>query len=195
MRKILSESHQLLNKKVLILGKNSTLSKFIYKKINKDKFIVLRIDKTELNFLKNNYKKNLKKILKKFKPDIIINCIGKFSLNKNSNMNLFQINLLPTWEIINFYMKNKTNIKVRILIIGSSSYSSPRKKYMLYASSKSALNSLVNSAIEYFDKSKIHLKIINPKTFGGKHLGKFKKKVNEDVNKVVKLVDKYISKS
>ena len=71
MRKILSESHQLLNKKVLILGKNSTLSKFIYKKINKDKFIVLRIGKTELNFLKNNYKKNLKKILKKFKPDII----------------------------------------------------------------------------------------------------------------------------
>ena len=66
---------------------------------------------------------------------------------------------------------------------------------MLYASSKSALNSLVNSAIEYFDKSKIHLKIINPKTFGGKHLGKFKKKVNEDINKVVKLVDKYISKS
>ena len=115
MRKILSESHQLLNKKVLILGKNSTLSKFIYKKINKDKFIVLRIGKTELNFLKNNYKKNLKKILKTFKPDIIINCIGKFSLNKNSNMNLFQINLLPTWEIINFYMKNKTNIKVTIL--------------------------------------------------------------------------------
>ena len=39
------------------------------------------------------------------------------------------------------------------------------------------------------------VKIINPKTFGGKHLGKFKKKVNEDINKVVKLVDKYISKS
>ena len=194
MRKILSESHQLLNKKVLILGKNSTLSKSIYKKINKDKFTVLRIGKTELNFLKSNYKRNLKKILKTFKPDIIINCIGKFSLNKNSNMDLFQINLLPTWEIIKFYLKNKTNKKVRILIIGSSSYSSPRKKYMLYASSKSALNSLVKSAIEYFDKSKIQLKILNPKTFGGKHLGTYKKKVNEDINKVVKLVDKYISK-
>ena len=195
MKKILSGSHQLLNKKILIFGKNSTLSNFIYKKINKDKFDVLRIGRTEVNFLKNNYKKKLKIIIQKFKPDIIINCIGKFSLNKNSNIDLFQINLLPTWEIIKYYMDNKSEKKVSILIIGSSSYSSPRKKYMLYASSKSALNSLVKSAIEYFDKSKIQLKILNPKTFGGKHLGTYKKKVNEDINKVVKLVDKYISKS
>ena len=42
-------------------------------------------------------------------------------------------------------------------------------------------------------KDKVDIKILNPRTFGGKHLKHFKKIINEDVNKVAKLIYRYIS--
>ena len=54
---------------------------------------------------------------------------------------------------------------------------------MLYAATKSALNSLCKSAEEYFVDSKVSIKIYNPSTFGGKHLGRFVKKSSHSFDK------------
>ncbi len=195
MKKIHTEFPQLLNnkKKILLLGKNSTLCKNFLTRIDKEKFDIFLYGKKNINFLNKKDDKKLHQILKRIQPDIIINFIGKFELNSRSNMDLFKINISPTWELISFYLKKKNDKKIKLLIIGSSSQSSPRKKYMLYAASKTALNNLVRSAKENFKNSKVDIKILNPRTFGGKHLKHFKKVINEDVNKVAKLIYRYIS--
>ena len=196
MRKIHLGYHQSLkNKKILIIGANSSLAKEVVKIIDKSKFLITKIYKSELNFNKNYKSSKIKKIIKYTKPDIIVNFIGKFSLNNKANQNILTSNILPTWEIIKYFQTNNTNRPIKIIILGSSSYKSPRKKYMLYAATKSALNSLCKSAEEYFVDSKVSIKIYNPSTFGGKHLGRFAKKSNININLVAKKVYKYINQT
>lgn len=194
MKKIHLEYPLLLSKKkILLLGKNSTLSKKLFNEINRNNFEVVRCGRNEINFLNSDYKKKLNKILNKNRPDIIVNLIGKFELNNKSNFDIVRLNLLPTWQLIRYFMNKKSKKKIKIIIIGSSSHSSPRKKYMLYASSKTALNNLARSAKEFFSNSNIDIKIFNPRTFGGKHLSNFKKVINEDINKVAKSIYRYIN--
>ena len=42
-------------------------------------------------------------------------------------MDLFKINISPTWELISFYLKKKNDKKIKLVVIGSSSQSSPKK--------------------------------------------------------------------
>ena len=196
MRKIHLGSHQSLNnKKILIIGANSYLAKEVIKIIDKSRFSIIKIYKTKLNFNKNYKSLKLKKILENTKPNIIINFIGKFSINQEANQNILISNILPTWEIIKYFQTYKSRKHVKIIILGSSSFKSPRKKYMLYAATKSALNSLCKSAEEFFANSKVSIKIYNPSTFGGKHLGRFAKKSNININLVAKKVYKYINQA
>tara|TARA_B100000795_G_C22806241_1_gene445049 strand:- start:8638 stop:9252 length:615 start_codon:yes stop_codon:yes gene_type:complete len=196
MKKIPLEYNQSskTKKKILILGKNSTLSKELYTLIKKDNFDIERTTKKEINFKSDNYRTKLKKKILSFNPDIIINFIGKFNLNEKATKDLLILNTLPTWEILKIFLHKKIKKKTNLLIIGSSSFDSPRKKYMLYAASKSALNSLIGSAIEYFSDTKMSIKIFNPSTFGGKHIDGFNKKINIDANKVAKDIYRYIKK-
>ena len=157
-------------KKILIFGKNSTLAKKVYDEIKNDNYQIYRITKKEINF------------------------IGKFDLNNKATKNILLLNILPTWEIIRIFLHKKIIKKTTLIIIGSSSYRSSRKKYMLYASSKAALNSLVKSAMEYFSDTKMSIKIFNPTTFGGKHIDGFNKKTNIDANKVAKGIYRYIKR-
>tara|TARA_B100001175_G_C19422724_1_gene596967 strand:- start:238 stop:798 length:561 start_codon:yes stop_codon:yes gene_type:complete len=185
----------LKNKKILIIGANSYLAKQVIKIIDKSKFLITKVYKKKLNFNKNYKSSKLRKILKSTEPDIIVNFIGKFSLNHEANQNILTSNILPTWEIIKFFQVNESKKHIKIIILGSSSHKSPRKKYMLYAATKSALNSLCKSAEEFFADSKVSIKIYNPSTFGGKHLGKFAKKSNININLVAKKVYKYINQT
>ena len=121
MKKIHTEFPQLLNKKkkILLLGKNSTLCKNFLTRIDKEKFDIFLYGKKNINFLNKKDDKKLHKILKRIQPDIIINFIGKFELNSRSNMDLFKINISPTWELISFYLKKKNDKKIKLLIIAS----------------------------------------------------------------------------
>ena len=132
MKKIRIGSHQSLNnKKILIIGANSYLAKEVIKIIDKSRFSIIKIYKTKLNFNKNYKSLKLKKILENTKPNIIINFIGKFSINQEANQNILISNILPTWEIIKYFQTYNSRKHVKIIILGSSSYKSPRKKYML----------------------------------------------------------------
>ena len=195
MRKTHLESHQLLeSKKILIFGSNSSLAKELLKINNKQKYLWIKISRKHLDFNSNYKSSKLIKLLDKIQPSIIINLIGKFDTNRNADKSLLISNILPTWEIIKYFQKKKIKKKINILILGSSSYKSPRKNYMLYAASKAGLNSLCKSAKEFFSFSNITIKIFNPSTFGGKHLGKYAKKSNIDINLVAKKVYRYINK-
>lgn len=196
MKKIPLEYHRLskVKKKIIIIGSNSTLAKEFIKFLNQKDLLIFKISKKDINFSKNYKSIKLFKMLKNINPDIILNCVGKFALNKSATEELLVINVLPTWELIKFYMKNKPKKKVNLIVLGSSSYKSPRKKYMMYSASKVALYRLVKSAEEFFIRSNFKIKIFNPSTFGGKHINTFKKKPNDNIYLVAKKVYSYINK-
>lgn len=195
MRKILTESPQLLNKKkLLIFGKNSTLAKDLLKTLDKKNFDLVLLGKKQLNFLSTNVEKKISNCIKKNNPDIIINFIGKFELNNKADKDILMLNLYINWLIIKFYLNKKIPKKISLIFLGSNSSNSPRRNYMLYAASKTGLNNLIKSSLDYFNKTKLSLKIFNPKTFGGKHLNKFKKKINIDSYQVAKMIYNYIKK-
>lgn len=152
--------------KILLLGSSGSLGKALYKVIcDNDNFVVYAPTSKELDFSNKKSKDKLFNILKKQNCDAIINCIGKFADNSSDYNYIFDPNLKSNWEILQYFLKNKQKKMVKIILIGSSAYSGPRKNYMLYAASKAALNSLYKSAKEKFQESKISIYIDNPKPF------------------------------
>ncbi len=153
-------------KKILLLGGSGSLGQALSKIIfENDSYFIFSPSSKELNFSQNKSKDKLFDILKKQNFDAIINCIGKFANNSADYNYIFDPNLKSNWEILQYFLQNKQKKRVKIILIGSSAYSGPRKDYMLYAASKAALNSLYKSAKEKFHGSNISVFIYNPKPF------------------------------
>ncbi len=177
-------------KKILIIGSNGNLAKSILKEINSSKFNIFKISRKEIDFDTKKSSSKLNKYLKKNNPDSIINCIGLFKGNNFDFTSIFNINTKVAWDLINFYrLENKK--KVKIILIGSSAYNKPRKNYILYAASKSALNSIVKSAKDLFINDNIKVYILNPPAMKSKMRDKFFKN-NE---KIKRMSDKEIDPS
>jgi len=183
-------------KKILLLGAAGTLGNEINKLLKlSNNYEVICPSSSILNFKKLDSKKNLFQLIRKYKFDTIINCIGVFGDNTTEFSDIINPNLRSNWEIINYFLINKSNKRIKIILIGSSSYSGPRKNYMLYAASKSALNSLYKSAKEIFINKKIDIYIKNPKPFKSK-MTSFNndKKFKNDASIIAKQIYKIIKK-
>ena len=148
-------------KKILIIGSDGNLANCIIEKLVKTKFLIFKISRKEIDFEKKNSESKLNLCLKKINPNIIVNCVGIFKNNNFSFESTFKINTKISWDLINYY-RNNNKKKVKIFVIGSSAYNKPRKNYILYVASKSALNSMVRSAKDLFSKTNIEINIINP---------------------------------
>jgi short-subunit dehydrogenase len=181
-------------KKVLVMGSNSTLGKSIIKYIDKNKNKVIELNRKQLNCLSSNFEYKLFKFLKKNKPNIIINCIGFFDLNNGDFNKLIKINILPSWTLVKYFFLKKKS-KVKIMLIGSSSYNKPRKNYILYVAAKSALYNIYLSCRELFADTKIEFHIINPPAFKSKMRNKtLSLKNSNKINYKLKDVDKISKK-
>ena len=102
-------------------------------------------------------------LLKQIMPDVGVNCVGHFDdTNKETHFKTMNINVGSNWSIIKHYIDNKSIKPVKIIMVGSSSYNSVRKSYILYAASKTALYNVWQGACEYFLGSNITLGLINP---------------------------------
>ena len=90
--------------KILILGVSGMLGHQVYKYLdNEKKYKLSGIGKKKgfFDIDANNYLE-LKKILNKFKPNIVINCIGKLKNTKSSVDSMYRTNsLLPKYLEIN----------------------------------------------------------------------------------------------
>lgn len=168
-------------KNILILGSDSDLAKSLFKNINKSKNKIYRINKKKINFLDDDCKRKLSFYLKKIKPNIIINCVGFFDTNGGNFNKILQINIYPLWLLIKYFFLNN-NSKVKIMTIGSSSFNKPRKKYILYAAAKTAINNIYLSAKELFKNTNIKFHIINPPSMKTKMRKKFIKLLNLNYN-------------
>jgi len=150
-------------KKILIFGSTGGLGQEIVKLLNIDKFKLYLFSSKKLNFSKKNFIRKINYFLKNINPDIIINAAGIFGNNSVPFNKIFTINVMPSWEIIRYYLKNKPSKKKLIIFIGSTAYLGGRKNYILYSASKAALNSIYLGAKENFSLKKINLTIIHPK--------------------------------
>jgi short-subunit dehydrogenase len=185
-------------KKILILGSDGDLAKSIIENIDKKKNKIYKLNKKNINFNHSNSKKKIFFQLKKINPDIIINCIGYFDINIGDFDKIIKSNIYPTWVIIQYYLINN-NFKVKIFSIGSSCNNKPRKNYILYAASVTALNNMISSSKELFQGTNININIINPKAFKSKLRTKALKllKINKKKDKAMskkKITDQILNK-
>ncbi len=169
-------------KKVIIFGSTGGVGKEVVKILKKKPYDLFLFNKKKLNFNLSSSKIGLKKILKKIQPDIIINTSGILGNNQDDYRKIYDVNLMPNWEMIKFYKKLSFKKKIIIIFIGSSSYKSGRKNYILYASSKSALNNLYQGSREYLKKKNITLKLLN---FGKIYTPMIKKYVRQNSPNVI----------
>jgi short-subunit dehydrogenase len=186
-----------LNKKrIIILGSSGGLGAEVEKSLSKIKYKIYTFSSKNLNFLMKDSQKKIFLFLKKIDPDIVINCAGIFGNNSISFKNIFDINTKPSWEIINYYIKNVPKTKKLIILIGSTAYRGGRKNYILYSASKAALHSIYLGAKENFNSKILNLKIIHPKkieTKMVKHAKKAKvKQANYYAKKILNIINKNI---
>ena len=183
-------------KKILIIGSGGNLARCIIEELSKTNLSIFKISRKEIDFEKKDSKSKLNLYLKKINPDIIVNCVGIFKNNNFSFENTFNINTKISWDLIDYY-RSKNKKKVKIFVIGSSAYNKPRKNYILYVASKSALNSIVRSAKDLFTKTNIEIDIINPpamkstmrdKFFKGNKFNKKNSKIEIDPNIIAKKI-------
>ena len=180
--------------KILIFGSDGTLSKEIIKLINKNSTII-KINRKKLDFNKIKMNKEIRKILIKHNPDIIINSSGVLGSNVDLYENVFNTNFGSNWEIIKHYLKRKKSKKIKIIMVGSSAYKSGKKNYLLYSSSKSALHNLYLGAKETLKKKNINLLIYHPgrmKTKMIKNISFLKKNLGIEPSKIAKKIFKLI---
>jgi len=108
-----------------------------------------------------NQIKNITQILSKENPDWIFNCIGILGDNKSSFNEVFDPNVAINWAIIKYYLEH-LSANVKVVMVGSTSYESGRKNYILYSASKAALHNMWQGACESFKGSNILLGLIHP---------------------------------
>jgi len=175
-------------KKIIIFGSSGLIGKSLSKLFLSKNFEVIEITKKIVNFENENSYEKISQLLNSNQPDIIINSSGYFGYNDVDFQKLFTVNLKSNWDIIRYYIQNPPYKKIKIIMLGSSSYKYPRKNYVLYAASKSALYSLFRSTSELLEKTNVILGLVNP----GKILEVFEteeqKKTHLEVNEVSKKI-------
>lgn len=124
---------------------------------------VIPLNSSSINFSNPESDSKVQEILKHSMADIVVNCVGHFD-NKNIELHnkTFDINIGSSWSIIRYYIENPPTAPVKIIMVGSSSYKSGRKSYILYAASKAALYNVWQGACDYFNGSNVTLGLINP---------------------------------
>ena len=98
-------------KKILLIGSSGSLARQINKTfLLKNKFVIKNISRNEFNYIKNFNK--LKTIIKKFKPNFILNCaalVGLKSCENNPRL-AYEINSLFPSKLANVVVNTNINL-------------------------------------------------------------------------------------
>lgn len=146
--------------KVLMFGASGGIGSEVKKLLEQDHNIV-SIDRNKVN-LANGDETHIRRELALELPDIVINCAGVFGDNKIDYDTIFNVNVKTNWSILEYYKDVPPRKQVKFITIGSSSYDSGRKNYILYAATKAALFNIYQGASEYFEDSNLLIGLVNP---------------------------------
>lgn len=151
-----------MQNKVILLGSNGGVGSALLKQLSKDKYDIVCINRNEIDLSTDSAENKLHTVLAIIQPDIIVNCCGVFGDNNIDFDKVFNVNVKTNWSILNFYKNKPPQKTVKFLTIGSSSYDSGRRDYILYAATKAALFNIYQGASEYFADKNLIIGLINP---------------------------------
>jgi ribitol-5-phosphate 2-dehydrogenase (NADP+) / D-ribitol-5-phosphate cytidylyltransferase len=176
---VMSDYSLLVGKKVVIFGATSGIGEAIQSICEDNGAEIRGYTSKDFNFLEFDYIKKLPNLLEG--AEYIINCAGIIDDNTVSYEKIFNINLRPSWEILRYYIENKSLRNVSIVLVGSSAYKSGRKKYILYSATKAALVNMAQGASEALQEQGVRVNVFNPPKTNTAMLRKFSP--NEDHSK------------
>lgn len=149
---------------VVIFGVSGGIGSATAKLFADQGYHVIPIERDYLNFESEQSHYDVAKLLNQAQADVVVNCAGVFVNGYvNTHHSTMNVNFGSNWSIISYFMALKGLSKpTRIVMVGSSSYTSGRQLYPLYSASKAALYNLWESARDYFIGSEIVVDLINP---------------------------------
>ncbi|MBU3578661.1 SDR family oxidoreductase [Polynucleobacter sp. 73C-SIWE] len=156
-------------KKALVLGSTGGIGNAVCALLVNQGHIVVLLDRGEIS--------NIPQTLASENPDWVFNCIGVLGDNKSSFNEVFDPNVAVNWAIIKYYLGHLA-ANVRIVMVGSTSYESGRKNYILYSASKAALHNMWQGACENFEGTNIFLGLIHPGSVDTPMIAHLPKKAN-----------------
>lgn len=153
-----------MTKTVVIFGAYGGIGSATAKLFADQGYHVIPIGKDYLNFTSEQSHYDVAKLLNQAQADVVVNCAGVFINGYvNTHHETMNVNFGSNWSIMSYFMALKGLSKpTRIIMVGSSSYTSGRQLYPLYSASKAALYNLWESARDYFNGSDIVVDLINP---------------------------------
>lgn len=155
-------------KTALVIGSTGGIGSAIVDYLQDD-YKLICPTKQELN-LEGDNQAAITEYLNNTNPDIIINAAGTFGNNDVMYDKIFDVNLRANWSMLWYYLNNKPQKAVKLIMIGSSAYVGGRKDYALYAASKAALHSMFESASELFAGSNLVIGLVHPRKVDTKML-------------------------
>jgi NAD(P)-dependent dehydrogenase (short-subunit alcohol dehydrogenase family) len=125
---------------------------------------VIPVGSNMMNFNWPDSETKLIELLNGAEADVVVNAAGVFvSGMQESHQEIFNVNFGSNWNIVRYYHAMKDISKpVRIVMVGSSSYSVGKPMYPLYSASKAALYNLWQASMDMFAGSDISVNLINP---------------------------------
>jgi len=120
------------------------------------------VDSGQLNFdLPDSYEK-LTELLDNAEADVIVNSVGVFENGYNTDhKTTMNVNFGSNWDLVRWLEAHRDS-NVRVIIVGSSSYTAGKRLYPLYSASKAALYNLWQSARDQFADTNIRIHLLNP---------------------------------
>jgi 2-C-methyl-D-erythritol 4-phosphate cytidylyltransferase len=123
-------------------------------------YTVIPVSRNLIDFAGTAAELQIKEFLSLATPDVVVNCVGKFSNNDELAGPTMNINFNSNWAIVQHYLKNPQ--PVRIIMVGSSAGKAGKKDYMVYSASKAALLNLWQGARDAFADTKVAIDLVNP---------------------------------
>ena len=153
-----------MTKTVVIFGAHGGIGSATAKLFADQGYRVIPVGSDQLNFESTNSHYDVAKLLNQAQADVVVNSAGVFINGYvNTHHTTMNVNFGSNWSIISYFMALRGLSKTtRIIMVGSSSYTSGRQLYPLYSASKAALYNLWESARDYFGGSEIVVDLINP---------------------------------
>lgn len=125
---------------------------------------VIPVGRSMLDFNLPGAEAKLVELLNSAQAQVVVNAAGVFvNGTTDEHHKTFNVNFGSNWSIIRYYHAMKdVSAPVKIIMVGSSSYSSGRALYPLYSASKAALYNLWEAAVDMFSGTDICVDLINP---------------------------------
>ena len=151
--------------KAIVFGSSGQLGAKVSELLRQRGHSVVAYNSKDCDFTSQNLKSMFKEIsLEGF--HLIVNCTGLIDGKSNTFDKIFNVNVKSNFEIFEYFVSLESCEPVSIFVCGSTAANNPRKRYPLYAASKTALCNLVASYSEIFQDTNVNITYASLEKFG-----------------------------